>query len=238
MANKKFNEVFYKTEVIRDREIYKEKDNTPFKGKLYCPECKEAKIFILGTKKNKSLSDNSTSIHADYCSYNHNNVNKKQAKILFNETEKFKIDKGLKDVYKARYEENKNIGNIVVKMADKNNKFNRYAMQLNHVEDIDSTLCNTPEVFFGTALSEVKKTNRGYTIILTAVKSGFQYFAINVSEVAYSHFPKSVKNSLEKSLIPVNFIYYGILIEDKKGWKTSTLKNTNCFVVGRDNKTN
>ena len=80
MANKKFNEVFYKTEVIRDREIYKEKDNTPFKGKLYCPECEQAKIFILGTKKNKSLADNSTSVHADFCTYNLNKVNKNKFK--------------------------------------------------------------------------------------------------------------------------------------------------------------
>ena len=132
----------------------------------------------------------------------------------------------------------------VVKFYDENDKVvalnvftpGNFKSGLVNVEDIDSRLCNNPEVFYGTALSEVKKTNRGYTIILTAVKSGFQYFAINVSEVAYSHFPKSVKNSLEKSLIPVNFIYYGILVEDKKGWKTSTLKNTNCFVVGRDHK--
>jgi hypothetical protein len=235
MANNQFYEVMYEKKVIDMREIFKQKEDEKFKGKIFCPECGQAKVFIRGKKKEKIIVDTEMSIHSKTCSYNYTKINFKQEKLVYNEMETYQIDKALKEKFINTFTNKKHCSNIIVQIDDKvKDKVKRstVAMPFKNVENIDEKDLKSPKLFYGTCKVEVSKNPRGYTIKLHALKSGFQFFAINVSTVAYDHFPKSVKNSLSNPIRPINFVYYGVLNEDKKRWKTTTLKNTNCLIVG------
>ena len=235
MANNQFYEVMFEKKVIDMREIYKLKEDDKFKGKIFCPECGMAKVFIRGSKKQKVIVDTEMSVHAKTCSYNYNQINVKQAKMVFNEMNDYKIDAALKEAFKLRVISKLGVGNIPIQIEESNKngiKKRIVGLSMKNVENIDSSDCRAPSIFYGTCKVELTKNQRGYMIKLLAIKSGFQYFSINVSQTAFDHFPKSVKNVLSNPIRPMNFMYYGVLTEDKKKWKSTTLKNTNCLITG------
>ncbi len=233
MANHRFFEVLFNNEVISNREIFKERNDSLFKGKLFCPECRKAKILILGSKKNKYLTDPSTSIHEPSCSYNYKLANDKEMKLIYHNGEEYKVDKLIKEVLKKRVENKVAVGNIVIHFQDKKGNKQKLACPLIHVEDIEKKHMQVPNFIYGIANTEVKNSEKGHVINFSAIKSKFQYFNINASKVAYQFFPKSVVNTFEKSLLPIEFIYFGIFSEDKRGWRTSILKNTNYLIISK-----
>lgn len=218
-----FYEVSHNREVIDIRLVFKEKND---KMKIFCPECKQAKLFIRGTAKAKTIIDQPTSKHAETCSYNLRHLNPKEAKIVFSNNNIYKIDEQLKEIFDKRMN-NDFIGNVTVNYQAKTKTLIK-TMQLINVEDITSAHLNNANVYYGRADVELIKSQRGYIIKLSAVKSHFQYFIINVSENTYKHLDEEFKKS--KGAKEIKFMYYGILTTDNKNWKISTLVNSKYFL--------
>lgn len=218
-----FYEVSRNHEVSDIRKIFKEKND---KMKIFCPECQEAKLFIRGKDKTKFIVDQPTSAHAAICSYNKRPLNFKEAKDVFSNNNVYKIEESMVEVFKKRQAKNF-IGNVCVDYKTKTKTLEKVFPLIN-IEDVKTEMLNNANVYYGRATIELIKSQKGYIIKLSAPKSEFQYFIINVSENTYKYLDKRLIE--EKVIKDVDFMYYGILTLDSKKWKISTLVNSKYLI--------
>ncbi len=233
MAEIKYTHAFFGKQIIEEDEIYRERDDKKYRGKIYCPECHQAKLTVRGAKKNKALVELKGAEHSEECSYRLKNATPKQARYIFNESEDINkvFTKLFTTLFKgdnkiipagAEFEIPANLKNL------ENKKTKKVLIPLTHVEKITSANTLEEQFFYGKVRTEISKLQNGnYMMKVLAPKSSFQYFTIEISEKTYKFIPNKLKNPTRKSEKGVYFLYFGKLTEDKRKFKSSKLRSAN-----------
>ncbi len=234
MREIKITHAFYNQTIISEDEIYKEKDDKKYRGKIFCPECHQAKLTVRGMKKNKALVPIKDSEHAANCSYQYRNATPKQARLVYNEAETFGVNKAFNELFTTLFKgDNKIIpaGSVFkcpISQKSESGKMRNVLIPLTHVENITSANVNQEQFFYGKVRYDISKLQNGnYILKILAPKSSFQYFTIEISEKTYKYLPNKIKNPNRKSQKGVYLLYFGKLTEDRRSFKSSKLRSAN-----------
>lgn len=235
MAQNIYNFAYFNEAIIPEEEIYRENNDKIHRGKIFCPECHQAKLTVRGSKNKKSLTDIPGIEHSKDCSYRYRRATPKQARFVFNETERFDVNKQFNRVFTTLYKSTEEtipgglVFNCPANLKQPDGKVRKVTIPLVNLEKIDDTTdVNKEQFFYGKCRLVPSKLQSGnYLIKVLAPKSSFQYFAIEVTEKTYKYLPSTIKNPNRKSEKGVNFLYFGKLTADKKGWKSTKLRSAN-----------
>lgn len=233
MAEMKYTHAFFEKQIIEEDEIYRERDDRKYRGKIYCPECHQAKLTVRGAKKNKALVEIKGEQHSEGCSYRLTPATPKQARYVFNESEE--INKVFTKLFTKLFKSTENIipagaeFEIPVNLKNlENKKTKKILIPLTHVEKITSENTTHEQFFYGKVRTEISKLQNGnYVMKVLAPKSSFQYFTIEITDKTYKYIPNKLKNPTRKSEKGVYLLYFGKLSEDKRKFKSTKLRSAN-----------